>query len=160
MIRIARLWVLRSEPEEATKAAKAALEAAQSGKKELAEAEALLGLAGVLKAKKDLAGAQTEAGKAEKLFKKCGHRTGRAGSPDAELVRHGRRGASTGGSSGPGSQGRRQRPSSLLATSSVRPRLSWRPALPAGSMGKWRKLQARLLLPCSSFASLVLRFSK
>ena len=76
LIRIARLWVLRSEPEEATKAAKAALEAAQSGKKELAEAEALLGLAGVLKAKKDLAGAQTEAGKAEKLFKKCGHRTG------------------------------------------------------------------------------------
>lgn len=76
LIRIARLWVLRSEPEEATKAAKAALEAAQSGKKELAEAEALLGLAGVLKAKKDLAGAQTEAGKAEKLFKKCGHRPG------------------------------------------------------------------------------------
>ena len=76
LIRIARLWVLRSEAEEATKAAKSALEAAQGAKKDLAEAQALLGLAGVLKAKTDLAGAQTEAGKAEKLFKKCGHRPG------------------------------------------------------------------------------------
>ena len=76
LIRIARLWVLRSEPEEATKAAKSALEAAQGAKKDLAEAQALLGLARVLKAKTDLAGAQTEAGKAEKLFKKCGHRPG------------------------------------------------------------------------------------
>ncbi|CAE7199440.1 TTC28 [Symbiodinium natans] len=73
-IRIARLWVLRSEADEAETSAKAALQAAKGN--DLAEAQASLGMARVLMAKKDLPGAKAQAANAEKLFKTCGHRSG------------------------------------------------------------------------------------
>ena len=76
LIRIARLWVLRSDAAEALQAASSALQAARAGKAELAEAQASLGMARVLVAKQDLAAAKAEAGKAEALFKKCKHRPG------------------------------------------------------------------------------------